>query len=539
MISTRADAAPRDVEDTDVCIIGSGIAGALTAWKLGRAGIRTVILEAGPRHAPEEGGLRMQRFLAGDDPWSSTWPERDVFSSVGEVDYPLNRHRVKGVGGTTLHWQGYSLRFLESDFRLYSRHGVAQDWPISYDTLEPYYGEAEVELGVAGAEDNPFASRRSTRYPLPAFPVSYDERYLVEAGRDLGVIFHSIPQARTSIGYRDRPACDTYGVCRACPTRARYSADIHIEAAEATGRVTVVPEACVVLLEADGNRRILRAVHRDRHGTERSVAARRFILAAHAVESARLLLLSSQVGHRDGLANRSGAVGRYFMEHMGQMRLATLDRPLHPYRTGFVTTCSQQFHDRPGRGEGSGFMLRGNATGTRAEELVARLASRSGNWGEAFAREAEQMIAREYGRTMLLGSSAEPLPREENRVDLDPELKDAFGLPAPRLRYSISDYERRGYEAGDEQILALADRLGAQAVGPIRNHFSSHHAGTCRMGSDPSTSVVDSDLRAHDVDNLYIVGSSTFVTLSVLNPTLTIAALALRLGDHLVSGTGR
>lgn len=539
MDPTRADAAARDLDDTDVCIVGAGVAGALTAWKLGRAGIRTVILEAGPRHDPAEGGLRMQRFLAGDDPWGSNWPERDVFSSVGGVDYPLNRHRVKGVGGTTLHWQAYSIRFLESDFRLRSRHGIAQDWPISYETLEPYYGEAEVELGVAGAEDNPFASPRSARYPIPAFPVSYDEQYLVDAGRALGITFHSIPQARTSIRYRDRPACDTYGVCRACPTRARYSADIHVEAAEATGSVTVVPDACVVRLESDGNRRVRRAVYRDRNGAEHAVAAHRFIVAAHAVESARLLLLSSQPGHADGLANSSGAVGRYFMEHMGQLRLATLDRPLYPFRTGFVTTWSQQFHDRPDRDEGSGFMLRGNATGTRAEALVAGLASRSGNWGDAFAREAQELIDREYGRTMLLGSSAEPLPSEANRVDLDPELKDAFGYPAPRLRYSISEYERRGHEAGDQQILALADRLGARAVGPVRNHFSSHHAGTCRMGDDPSTSVVDPHLRAHDLDNLYIVGSSTFVTLSAVNPTLTIAALALRLGHHLASGADR
>jgi len=532
---TQASPVAPEPDDAEVCIIGSGIAGALTAWKLGRAGIRTVILEAGPRHSPAEAAQRMQRFLNGDDPWRSNWPERDVFSSVGEVNYPLNAHRVKGVGGTTLHWQAYSLRFLDSDFRLRSRYGIAEDWPISYDTLEPYYGEAEVELGVAGTEDNPFASHRSTSFPLPAFPVSYDERYVVDAGRELGITFHSIPHARTSSGYRERPACDTYGVCRVCPTRARYSADIHVEAAEATGNVTVVSEACVVRLESDGNRRIERAVYRTRDGTERAVTARRFVLAAHAVESARLLLLSSQTGHIDGLANRSGVVGRHFMEHMGQFRLVTIDRPLYPFRTGFSTIYSQQFHDRAGRDDGSGFLLRGSAGGNPASDVVAGAALRSGNWGEAFAREVEEWIDRDYGRTMLLGSTAEPLPDERNRVDLDPELRDAFGYPAPRLNYSISEYERRGYEAGDEQILALADQLNAREIGPMNNHFSSHHAGTCRMGSDPDTSVVDSDLRSHDLDNLYIVGSSTFVTLSVVNPTLTIAALALRLGDHMVS----
>ncbi len=539
MIHTDATEAPIEFEEPDVCIVGGGIAGAFAAWKLGRAGIRTVILEAGPRHPPEEAAQRMQRHLQGDYPWSSNWPERDVFSSAGEIDYPLNDNRVKGVGGTTLHWQAYCLRFIESDFRMRSLYGLAEDWPISYDELEPYYGEAEAELGVAGADDNPFASHRSTPFPLPAFPIGYDERFIVRAGQDLGITFHSFPQARTSHAYRDRPACDTYGVCRVCPTRARYSADIHVELAESTGNVLVVPEACVVRLEADGNRRIRRAIYRTRDGEEHALSATRFVLAAHAVESARLLLLSAQEGHRDGLANRSGAVGRFFMEHMGQLRAASLDEPLYPYRTGFVTTYSQQFHDRPQRDEASGFLLRGNAGGGRAEGIISSETLRSGNWGEAFARQLETRIDNEYGRTMMLGSAVEPLPSEHNRVELDPDLRDAFGDPAPRLTYAQSEYERAGHNAADEHLHALADALGAESLGPAWNHFSSHHAGTCRMGTDPDTSVVDANLRAHDLDNLYVLGSSTFVTLSVVNPTLTIAGLALRLGDHLAAEASR
>jgi glucose dehydrogenase len=518
-----------------VCVIGSGVAGALTAWKLGRAGVRTMVLEAGPRFPREGAAERMARFLDGDYPWQSDWPERDAFTSAGEVDYPLNDHRVRGVGGTTLHWQAYSPRFLENDFRMGSRYGLASDWPISYTELEPYYGEAEVELGVACEQDNPFAAPRSRPFPLPGFPWSYDERILVGAGQRLGLVFHSLPQARTSEPYRGRPGCETYGVCRVCPIRARYGADTHVELAEATGHVEVVSGACVVRLEARGER-VGRAIYRTRDGSEHAVEAEAFVLAAHAVESARLLLLSAQPGHPDGLANASGAVGRYFMEHMGQFRFARLGKRLHPGRTGFQTTISQQFHDRPDRDRASGFLLRGYAEaggGRGLSSMIGEMALRSGNWGEGFAREVEDRVDAEYGRHMLLGSNAEALPSEANRIELDPDRFDAFGDPVPRVHYGISDYERRGYEDGDRWIHDLADALDAESLGPLQNHFSSHHAGTCRMGADPETSVVDSNLKAHEITNLYVVGSANFVTHSVVNPTLTIAALALRLGDHL------
>jgi glucose dehydrogenase len=535
--ASRRPAVP--MADPDVCIVGAGIAGAMVAWKLARAGVRTLILEAGPRYPRDRAAERMQRYMEGDYPWASDWPERDVFSSVGEVDYPLNDHRVRGVGGTTLHWQAYSYRFVESDFRMRSLYGLAEDWPIGYADLEPYYGEAEVEIGVAGAEDNPFASPRSHGFPLPAFPIAYDERFVVAAARDLGITFHAAPQARTSEAYRDRPACETYGVCRVCPIRARYSADMHVELAERTGNVSVLSGACVVRLVADGNRRVRRAVYRTRDGTEHAVEAGAFVVAAHAVESTRLLLLSEQAGHSEGLGNSSGALGRYFMEHMGQFRMAALNQSLYPFRTGFQTMFSQQFHDRPGRDEGSGFLLRGSAgSDSDPEDIIREVVLRSGHWGEAFAREVESRIEAQYGRSMLLGSNAEALPQESNFVDLDPDLNDAFGDPAPRISYSISEYERRGYEEGDKYIHALADELGAESLGPMRNHFGSHHAGTCRMGNDPESSVVDRNLKAHALDNLYVVGSSNFVTHSVVNPTLTIAALALRLGDHLVSAGG-
>ena len=306
-----------DTVDYDVCIIGAGVAGALVAYRLGQAGVQVVILAAGPRHPVNERFLYMQRFLASDNPWKSDNLQRDIYTNGGDVEYPLNQYRVKAVGGSTLHWGGMTPRFHESDFEMRSRYGIAEDWPITYHELESYYYQAETELGVSGEDDNPFGPWRSGPYPLPGFPVSYHENKLRQACKTLGIQFHTAPQARTSVSYRGRPACQTFSTCKVCPIRAKYSADVHVELAEATGNVTVIPLANVVRLEVDQQRRIKQAVYATPNRVEHQCRARVFILAAHAIESARLLLLSKSTGFPDGLANVSGMVGKYFMEHIG------------------------------------------------------------------------------------------------------------------------------------------------------------------------------------------------------------------------------
>ncbi len=518
----------------DVCVIGGGVAGAMVAYTLGRAGISTVILEAGPRHLAEDRAAYMERHLEGDDPWQSNLPARDVFRNVGEIHYPLNDYRVKGVGGSTLHWVGYTPRYHESDFEMRSRYGIADDWPVRYAELEPYYCEAEAEMGVAGDADNPFASWRSQPFPLPGFPIGYEEQMIAGAAAKHGVTFHCWPQARASIPYRGRSACVTYATCKTCPVRAKYSGDIHVERAEATGHVKVLADANVVRLETDGNRRVTRAIYATRDRVEHAVEARQFVLAAHAVESARLLLLSKTGSATDGLANSSGLVGRYFMEHRNLYRRIQSPVPVYPYRKGFATVYTEQFVDTPTRDSESGFLVRGYAAGDAPPFLAQQLIRRSGNWGAALERELVRRIESTVGRSLTIGTNAEPIPMESNRVELDDSLIDYFGNPAPRLSYSLTDYERAAFESGDKVILAMADSLGAERVEEPYFRYGGHHSGTCRMGNDPARSVVDRDLRTHDLENLHVVGSSTFVTISLVNPTLTIAAFSLRLGDHLV-----
>lgn len=520
--------------DYDVCIIGAGIAGALVAYRLGRAGAKVVILEAGPRHKVDERFSYMQRYVAQENPWRTDNPQRDLYTNGGEVQYPVNQFRVKAVGGTTLHWGGMTPRLHESDFEMRSRYGIADDWPITYAELQPYYAEAETELGVAGEDDNPFGPPRSGPYPLPGFPASYHENKLRQACKGLGIQFHTLPQARTSVSYRGRPACQTFSTCHVCPIRAKYSADLHIELAEATGNVTVVPLANVLRLELDRQRRVDRAIYATPDKVEHQATARVFVLAAHAVESARLLLLSKSAAFPDGLANSTGMVGKCFMEHLSYIRMGLVDGLLFPYLHGFETIQSEQFYDEPSRDHRAAFVLQGSAAGPTPPQIAKKVIDSSGNWGTDLETELRRTLTEEFGKFFWVEAMIEQLPVEMNRIELDRQVVDYFGNPCPQIFYTITEYQKAALRRADEVLKSMLEALGARLIGE-KLGFAAHPGGTCRMGNDPKTSVVDRNLRAHDVNNLYIVGSSVFPTLGALMPTLTIAAIALRLGGYLLS----
>jgi choline dehydrogenase-like flavoprotein len=519
----------------DVCIIGAGVAGALVAYRLGQAGVKVAVLDAGPRHAVAERFPYMQRYLARDNPWQSDNPERDIFTNGGEVQYLVNKFRVKAVGGTTLHWGGMTPRLHESDFEMRSRYGVAEDWPVAYAELEPYYVEAETELGVAGEDDNPFGPPRSRPYPLPGFPASYHENKLRLACKKLGIEFHTLPQARTSVSYRGRPACQTFSTCTVCPIRAKYSADLHIELAEATGNVRVTPLANVLRLETDQQRRINRAIYAAADKVEQQVTASIFVVAAHAVESARLLLLSKSPAFPDGLANSNGVVGKYFTEHLSYVRKGLANEMLYPYLNGFETIQSEQFYDEPSRAHQAAFALQGSAAGSTPPQIAKKVIESSGNWGADLENELRRILTEEFGRYIWVEAMIETLPVETNRIDLDREVVDYFGNPVPQIFFNIHEYEKAALRRADETLKNMLSAFGARLIEESKLSFAAHPGGTCRMGNDVKTSVVDRNLRTHDVQNLYIVGSSVFPSSGALQPTLTIAGLALRLGDHLLS----
>jgi len=520
-------------ERVDACVVGSGPAGALVAATLARRGHEVVVLEAGPRFSADrpDRERRMERFLRSVEGWPEVWEmggERDAYTDSGR-GYPLNRARVKGVGGTSLHWQGMVMRYHEGDFETATRYGYAADWPLSYADLRPYYARAERELGVAGADDNPFAPPREEPFPMSAFEPSYSDAIFATACESLGIATHSVPNARNAKTYDGRDPCEGYGTCKpVCPSGAKYTAEVHVREAERE-RARVIDRAPVRRLEHDDpGDRVTAAVYATPDGREHRQTARQFVVACGGVETPRLLLLSRSGQYPDGLANGSGLVGRYFMDHVAARVGGRLGRPTRQNHVGFNTTESHQFYDDRGPDRGAFKLEFLNYAGPS----VVDVALDAGTWGDDLL----ETIREEYGDYLEVAGLAEQPPRKEHRVTLDPDRTDDRGDPVPSIHWTVGDHARRTIARANRVQRAILDELDVEVewvVGPENTGPAFHHMGTTRMGTDPEESVVTPRTRTHDLSNLWIAGSSVFVTGGAMNPTLTLAALALRTADHL------
>ncbi len=524
----------------DVAIIGAGVAGALLADRLAED-LSVILLEAGPRI---ERGEAYGRFL--DAPIktpTAPYLENDLYPfprlealddwyvQAGPETFAASY--IKGVGGTTWHWLGTSLRFVPDDFRLKSRFGRGLDWPLGYDELEPWYAEAELELGVAGPVGEDPISPRSGPYPLPQIPESFVDRTLAKAlaGSEWADV-RATPQARNSRPYQDRPTCCGSASCiPICPIGAKYDASLHCDRAEAKG-ARLFDSAVVVGLDTDPDGAITEATVRRAQGGAFTLRAKVFVLAAHGIESPRLLLNSANLGFPKGLANGSGQVGRNLMDHPVQLSWGLSPEPLWPWRgpistAGIETPRAGDFRaERPAyRVEilNSGWSWPTGAPASTVRALIAQ-----GLRGEAL----DQALRDRTARQLAVSSLTEQLPNPENRIDLDPELTDHYGVPRPRIHYAYDDYTRSGLATARESHQEIFERLGASEIQHgTRPQSAQHIMGTLRMGQDPTSSVVDPDLRTHQHRNLFVLGSAVFPTGAVANPTLTIAALSLRAAE--------
>ena len=536
--------------NADVVIIGSGVCGAITAWQLACQGKRVVLLEAGTNHVDRS---RLVELFAGStdqglgSPYHDTRNDRfapasDTFDKHDGPYYVPGGPRtfqstyVRRVGGTTWHFLGNTPRFVPNDFHLESRYGRGVDWPLSYPDLEPHYCQAEEWLGVSGDHDAwnvADLGRRSKPFPNREIWPSYSDRLFSGRVGDLSVegtpvILRTTPQARNSRPYDGRPACAGNSSCvPLCPIGAKYDGAVHVAKARKAG-ARLIAEAVVtkVAPSAEG----VAVVYRHYDGSEHTVEGRLAVLAANAVETPRLLLMSD-------LCASSGQLGRNLMDHLQGTVAATAPQPVFPYRGPPTTSGVDSFRDGEFRREGGAFRLSlGNDGWGRGDHPTDRLRSLldQGLVGTALRNELERQTV----RLIRFSYSTEMLPRADNRVELADEV-DALGLPRPKLFFSVDDYSRAAFQHAQHVCQAIFNAAGCEDIHVLpvgidnaapEDQFlgAGHISGTCRMGADPAASVVNADCRAHDHERLYILGSSVFPTEGTANPTLTAVALVSR-----------
>lgn len=542
-----ADRTPSD--HADVCVVGAGVAGGLVAHSLATAGHDVVILDAGPRFDRSKVQTRLEKAIRPEHDRTDVWEmggKRDQYtkSLPDGITSNLNHQRVKGIGGTTLHWTGGALRLHEKDFNMESRYGLAADWPIDYADLRPYYAAAERELGVAGGDDNRFISREQDA-PMPAHPNSPSDRLFQEACEELGITTHSFPLAINSEVRDGRSQCVGFSTCTpVCPSGAKYSGDVHIQKAESEG-ARVIDRAPAQSIEHDDDGTSVVAVeYATPSGEVHRQTAQQFVIACGGIETPRLLLLSESDEYPNGLANRSGTVGKYLFSDSSVSVTGRIDETANKTPIGYTTMCSDEFYDHDDPTPGTIQLRFDNvdpqspvetalAGGHSSREQIYKEPISGASWGDELLDETQHATE---NRTIRITAGLETIPRAESAVTLDGSKTDNHGNPVPHIEFDIGSHVVETGEYAIEIMKEIMETIGAEITSisnPESQRLANHHNGTTRMGSDPSESVVNARMQTHDLSNLWISSSSVFPTSGATAPTLTIAALSLKASDHI------
>jgi choline dehydrogenase-like flavoprotein len=526
-------------DENDILVVGSGVAGALIAYSLARAGARVTVLEAGPRVDRRAAVERYKQAAVRvpEAPYERV-PHAECPTTIND-NYirqdgpePFRSTYLRLVGGTTWHWLGTSLRLLPSDFELQDRYGVGANWPLDYSELEPWYDIAESELGVSGHNDDIFGPPRRTPYPLPGLPATLSDRLVDQIAARFGFRVRVSPQARNSRSFDDRRACCASSSCiPICPVQAKYDATVHLKKAEAAG-ARILADSVAVRVDVGDDNRVSGILIRRPDRSETWAGARHVVIAANAVEGPKLLLMSRNARHPNGVANSSDAVGRYLMDHPVQLTRALSPVPVWQRRGPQEVSAIHEMREGDHRRRHGAFLTNvGNQGWEWAApdlEVLTRRFVEAGLSG----RELLNALRSHASREMTLVALTEQLPDHANRITPDDERTDSIGVPKPQIYFRLDEYTTTALAAARRIHEQLFEALGATEIGHLPYaEGAGHIMGTTRMGADPRTSVANGQGQSHDHPNLWLAGSSLFPTSGTANPTLTIAALALRTAD--------
>ena len=521
------------MKDVDVLIIGGGASAAAFAWSLADTKMKILCLEQGDW--VDHGNYPAM---------SSDFELRDDFSfdpniRKSSADYPVNNEdsdiaaaNFNGVGGGTILYAAHFPRLHPSDFRVRTLDGVAEDWPIDYETLTPFYELNDRMMGVSGLAGDPAYPPKQA--PMPPIPLGKSGSALARAYNKLGWHWWPADCAINTTEYEGRDKCINIGLCGSgCAQGAKGSVDVtywpeairqgvHLKTNCRVQKVTVGPDGMatgVIYFDANGN------THRQ--------SAQMVVVACNGIGTPRLLLNSKSSLFPDGLANRSGLVGKNLMFHPYATVEARFKDALDGSRGPLKGIQSHEFYETDtARGFVRGFsieMHRGHGPLTTA--MIGLLTGRlpmGTNHHEAYSQLAD--------RIMAVAAVCEDLPEESNFVSLDGSLTDGNGIPAPKINYKLGENSRKILGFAEARGRELFEAAGAEEIIRTQSPMPMagwHNLGTARMGTDPEKSVVNEWGRSHDVKNLFVIDGSLFVTSGGVNPTSTIQALSLYIADSI------
>ncbi len=505
-------------EEVDFVVVGVGSAGGVLVQRLARSGFSVVGFDAGPF-------WDVERDWVSDEAGSHGLYWNDLRITGGEDPITLGANNSgRGVGGGSVHWAGFTPRFHPSDFRVRSEDGVAEDWPISYDELKPYYALMEREIPVSGPAYFPWGDPHG--YPYGPHPIGGVASSLVTGCTAMGIpVVAGGPVAINAGSHADRPHCIYRGFCiQGCKVGAKQSTLYsHVPDAIRHG-AEIRANSMVARINMGKDGLVTGVTYFDEDGNPREQKARNVIVAGYAIETPRLLMLSACNGSEQGLANSSGTVGRYLMVQAGNVILGRFDEPVRMYKAPPANALTEHFYETdPKRGFARGFAIQ--TVGPLPIAFAKQMIIAKGAWGWGMRR-----ALMDYNHYSAWGFLGEILPWEDNRVTLS-DVTDAHGLPVAHINFDLHENDKKLIDWGVKKTMEIMSAAGATDI--VQEPRYAHLVGGARMGNDPRTSVVNKWHQTHDIPNLWICDGSVFVTQGSANPGLTIQALAARFVDYL------